>query len=140
MIRVVLDTNVLVSGFFWGGQPRKILDAWEKKRLQLLFSQEIMEEYTRVAHVLVRKLYACQDVDVSAALELLTIHGEIVSPISLFQPVSRDPDDDKFIACALGGRCQLIISGDKDLLEISGYANITVLKPAHFVKNRLLTI
>lgn len=53
------------------------------------------------------------------------------------QPVSSDQDDDKFIACALSANCKLIISGDKHLLNISGYAGIQVLKPATFVRNYL---
>jgi len=51
--------------------------------------------------------------------------------------VSRDPDDDKFLACALGASCNFIVSGDKDLLDISGYADVDVLKPADFVKKYL---
>ena len=49
-----------------------------------------------------------------------------------------DPDDDKFIACAMSATCNIIVSGDVDLLEISGYKGIEVLKPADFVKQKLI--
>ncbi len=137
MIRIVLDTNVFVSGLFWSGPPRQILDAWEEKSLCLVFSLEIMEEYKRIAHALAHKRELHQDINVSAALELIAIHGELASPISLDKSISRDADDDKFIACALGADCSLIVSGDKDLLDISGFAGINVMKPADFILNHL---
>ncbi|MFA6038007.1 MAG: putative toxin-antitoxin system toxin component, PIN family [Legionellales bacterium] len=137
MIRIVLDTNVFVSGLFWSGPPSQILDAWEEKNLTLVFSLDIMEEYKRIAHALAHKRELHQDMNVSAALELIAIHGELASPISLDKSISRDPDDDKFIACALGADCFLIVSGDKDLLDISGYAGINIVKPGEFLKHYL---
>ena len=73
----------------------------------------------------------------SEFIKLITIHSNLVLPINLPEPVSSDPDDDKFIACALSAGCQLIVSGDKDLLTVSGYAGIEILKPAAFVKQYL---
>lgn len=58
-------------------------------------------------------------------------------PVLLQDPISEDPDDDKFIACALGANCQIIVSGDQDLLKVAGYDGIDILKPAAFVKKYL---
>lgn len=134
MIRLVLDANVLVSALFWSGVPAKILACWRKEEIQLVFSQAIMEEYARVIFLIAQKQNSISSDDVSALLDALTINGELASPFFLAEQVSADPDDEKFIECALGAQCPLIVSGDKHLLDVSGYAGITVLKPAQFLE------
>jgi putative PIN family toxin of toxin-antitoxin system len=52
MIRIVLDTNVLMSGIFWSGFPAKILEAWQEKKLKMIISPEILDEYIRVGKIL----------------------------------------------------------------------------------------
>ena len=64
-------------------------------------------------------------------------HGEFVSPVILKEPVSRDADDDKFIATALAAKCKLIVSGDKDLLTVDGCFSIELIKPNEFVNKYL---
>lgn len=132
MIRIVLDTNVFVSGLFWTGIPYQILEAWTNKKLQIVYSQDIMKEYARIAHALARKHNACRERDISEALELVAIHAELVIPVLLDKQICSDRDDDKFIACALGANCNTIISGDKHLLEVLNYEGIHILKPAEF--------
>ena len=134
MIRIILDTNVFVSAIFWKGEPYHILEAWQEHKIKLVFSEEILEEYIRVGTILAKKY---KELDLFSMIDLLTIYGELCFPVTLETAISRDPDDDKFLACALGARCNLIVSGDKDLLDISGYADIDVLKPADFVKKYL---
>jgi putative PIN family toxin of toxin-antitoxin system len=134
MIRIILDTNVFVSGIFWSGPPHRILSAWHGNLIELITSADIIQEYTRVGQILAKKY---KGPDLSAIINLVTLNSTIVSPVNLHKPVSLDPDDDKFIACALGADCKLIVSGDKHLLDISGYSGIEVLKPAAFVKNHL---
>ena len=51
MIRAIIDTNVLMSGIFWSGSPAKILDAWQQKKLKMVISPDILDEYTRVGHI-----------------------------------------------------------------------------------------
>jgi putative PIN family toxin of toxin-antitoxin system len=137
MNRIVLDINVLMSGIFWSGAPYKILKIWQERSLQLVFSQEILDEYSRVGDILSKKYHR---INLNNFIELLTVYGEFSFPVRLKRNISRDPDDDKFIACALGARCPVIVSGDKDLLEISGYADIQIKKPADFIKSLNLPI
>ncbi len=134
MIQLVLDTNVFVSALFWAGPPRKILEAWGEQKIQLILSTEIMQEYTRIAYALSHKRNLAEDAHVAIVLEIVAIYGKFVSPVMLDRAISRDPDDDKFLACAIGAGCQLIISGDKDLLDISGSVGINVCTPGQFVK------
>ncbi|HLB56521.1 MAG TPA: putative toxin-antitoxin system toxin component, PIN family [Coxiellaceae bacterium] len=134
MIRIVLDTNVFMSGIFWSGNPGKILDAWGNNKIKIVFSYEILDEYIRVGQILSKKY---PGIDISPFIDLLTIHGELHQPIKLKDPVSQDSDDDKFIAVALAAKCPCIVSGDVDLLSVDGVFEIKILKPADFVKKYL---
>jgi putative PIN family toxin of toxin-antitoxin system len=133
-LKIVLDTNVFISGIFFSGPPYQILKAWRDGRLQLLLSEEILAEYHRVGELLSDEY---PHVDLRPFLELLTINTELVTPQKLPNQVCDDPDDDKFIACALAGKSKIIISGDKHLLKVSGYKGIKVLRPRKFVDEYL---
>ena len=76
-------------------------------------------------------------IDLVPIIELVTIHSELFVPLSLPAPVSRDPDDDKFIALAMAVNCKIIVSGDKDLLDIDRYDGVKIIKPGDFVKQYL---
>lgn len=71
-------------------------------------------------------------IDISEILNLIAIHSHIVQSLTLSEPVCEDPDDDKFIACAISNEVRIIVSGDKHLLKISGYHGIRVIKPQEF--------
>ena len=129
-MRVVLDTNVFVSGVFFGGPPGRILEAWRDGRVQPVLSAEVFEEYRRVGEELKMRY---PGVDLAPFLALLAMHGEFVEAPTLAEPVASDPDDDKFLACALAAGVPLIISGDRDLLEQSGWRGIRILRPRMFV-------
>lgn len=130
-MRVVLDTNVLMSGIFWSGPPYEILERWKQGKICLVVSQEILSEYKRVGEILSEKY---PQVDLGPFLELLTMYAELQEPIKLSQPISRDPDDDKFIACALAAKVRWIISGDKDLLSVPDNIGVKVITPTTFLK------
>jgi len=128
-VRIVLDTNVFVSGVFFRGPPYEILKAWQDDRFQLVISEEILQEYREVGEALAKRF---SGVDLSPILELLIVKAELTESPSLLEAVCDDPEDDKFLACALAGNSKLIISGDKHLLKISGYRGIKVIKPRKF--------
>ena len=128
-MRIVLDTNVFVSGVFFGGVPGRILEAWRDARAQLVLSAEILEEYQRIGQMLGAQY---SGVDLEPFLGLLTVHAEIVEAPELPEQVSSDPDDDKFLACAIAAGVAVIVSGDKDLLDLSGWRNVRVLRPRQF--------
>lgn len=134
-MRVILDTNVFVSGVFFSGPPHQILKAWRDGKLRLVISAEILEEYRRVGQALGEQFPA---VDLGPLLDLVAGNAEMCPAQSLSAPVCVDPDDDKFFACAVAGNIKVIVSGDKHLLQVSGYRNISVLKPREFVDAYLL--
>jgi putative PIN family toxin of toxin-antitoxin system len=133
-LRIVLDTNVIVSGVFFGGAPGRILEAWRDARVRPVLSVEIFEEYQRVG-VELKTRYP--GVDLEPFLALLGVHAEFVEAPALKKPVAEDPDDDKFLACAFAAGVPFIVSGDRDLLAQSGWRGIRVLKPRAFVEEYL---
>ena len=133
-MRVVLDTNVFISGVFFSGPPRRILEAWRDGKLSVAFSVEILEEYQRVGDRLGEKY---PSVDLRPFLQLLGVEGKLVDAGELDERVSPDSDDDKFLACALAAGSKLVISGDSDVLEVSGWKGVKVVTPAEFVSQYL---
>jgi putative PIN family toxin of toxin-antitoxin system len=132
--KVVVDTNVFVSGIFFSGPPSRILKAWQDDRILIAISEDIIEEYRRVLETLSEKL---GDIDIDSILELLFIEAELVPSHSFEQPVCEDPDDDKFLACAIASKSPYIIIGDKHLLKIDTYLNTRIVTPRYFLDNIL---
>jgi putative PIN family toxin of toxin-antitoxin system len=122
-MRVVLDTNVLMSGIFFAGPPARILAAWAEGELDLL------AEYRRVVDRL-RKKYPSVDVD--PVLDLVIRESRIVEPVPIDADACSDKDDLKFLACALAGNATCVVSGDRALLRASGYEGIEVMTPRAF--------
>lgn len=133
-MRVILDTNVFISGVFFSGPPYQILAAWRDGKLKLVISQEIIDEYRRVGKILSGQF---PDVNLFPIIDLVNVEAEIYPSHKLPEPACVDPDDDKFLACALAGKCKLIVSGDKHLLKVSGFKGIEVTKPREFVDKYL---
>ena len=133
-MRIILDTNVFVSGIFWKGPPYQILQAWRNRKLRLVLTPDILEEYNRVSLELSINF---PEVDLFPFMDLLTVEAEVYTSVKLPQPVSVDPSDDKFLACALIANAVCIVSGDHHLLNVSGYKGLHVLTPRDFV-NRYL--
>jgi uncharacterized protein len=133
-VKVVIDTNVFISGVFFTGPPSKILEAWRDGRVRIVASPDILEEYRRVGRVLMDPF---PNIDIDRILELLTNNSEIVYPESLPNPVCEDPDDDKFLSCALTSGAMVIVSGDKHLLRVSGYEGLQIISPRRFVDDSL---
>lgn len=134
--RVVLDTNVVLSGIFFAGLPGRILDAWQTGQLTLVLSPAILAEYQRAGAAL-----AARHPNATAPLEpilvLLARSATIVDAPPLGEPIAPDPDDDKFLACALAAGAAIIVTGDKLLLSVSGWAGLEILTPRQFF-NRYL--
>ena len=129
-MKVILDTNVFVSGVFFSGPPYRILEAWREGELELIMSSDILDEYRRVATVLAEGF---PPVDLRGILEFVEKEAVFFDAPALSEQICDDPDDDKFLACAFASDSKIIVSGDKHLLRVSGYRDIEVLKPKAFV-------
>lgn len=129
-MRIVVDTNVLISGAFFSGGPSDILDACVRGEFKLVLSTEIIEEYQRVGEIFTSKR---PNVEFERFLGVLIAKAIFVEPNRLDQGICRDPDDVKFIECALASDAKYLVSGDKDLLSIGSYSGISICTPREFI-------
>ena len=133
-MRIVLDTNVLISGTFWNGLSMRILGLIESGNHELIISSDIVEEYRRVImykeladkirHFEERKL----------AINKIINLGIMVHPKNKLKVVLDDPDDDKFVEAAVAGNAKCIISQDKHILKLLRYNDIKIQTPQQFLE------
>lgn len=124
-IRVVIDTNVLVSGFLFGGEPGKICDLWITGRLVPLLSSETFTEFTRV---LAYPKFRLSPAEITMLIEEeLLPYAEIVDITEDATGACRDPKDDKFLALAASGKAVYIITGDQDLLVLQLFGQTRII-------------
>ena len=129
-MRIVLDTNVFISSFF-GGNPRTIIDLWKDGRLTLCLSQDIFDEYIEV----LRRLGLDNTPELEELLKLFATGFHIVFTTRTSGiHVVADPDDDKFIACALALKAGCVVSGNKALVDVRLYQEIRIVTPREFLE------
>ena len=130
-MKVVIDTNVFVSSFF-GGNPRKIIDFWKKGKISLCVSKNILDEYIEV----LQRIGLGDGREVEELLSLFAKGFNILftTKTPKIKAVRDDPDDDKFIECAVGLKAEVIITGDKALKAMNEYMGIKILTPQQFLK------
>ena len=125
--RLVLDTNVVVAGLLWQGPPRRLLDLILSEAAELYSSPVLLYELT---HTLAYPKFTARIARSGTTIAALVAHyTALISQISptTVPHVSRDPDDDHVIACALAANAKIIVSGDHDLLDISVYQDIRIV-------------
>lgn len=132
--RVVIDTNLIISAFMWGGVPLRLFDQVVSLQIPLLTTQSMIDELDTIlrrskfeARLEARKL------TVEHVLSRYTAVTELVNPASIPDTIVRDPKDQMILAAAAGGSASHLISGDKDLTTIAVYQNIVILTAGHFL-------
>jgi hypothetical protein len=130
-VRVVLDTNVIVSGFLWGGVPRQLLQAARENRLRLFTSTPLLLELTDILGraKFARKLTAAQ-LSVDQLVERYALLATAVHPAAITPTILDDPGDDQVLACALAAKAEIIVSGDRHLLELREHQGIRIVTAA----------
>jgi len=130
VIKVVVDTNVFISSFF-GGNPRKIVDLWKSGQVTLCLSKPIIDEYVAV----LQRLGLHNERELSELLSLLAhgFHVLFSARTPTLHVVEEDPDDDKFIECAVALKADFVISGDKALTAIQDYMGRRIVTPRKFL-------
>lgn len=130
-MRAVVDTNVFVSSFF-GGNPRKIIDLWKTGKLILCLSAPIVDEYTAVLD----RLGLGGEDELGELLDLFARGRSLLfaAKTPRLSIVAADPDDDKFIECAVALKAGVVITGDRALKAVGSYMGIRILSPREFLK------
>jgi putative PIN family toxin of toxin-antitoxin system len=132
VIRVVLDTNVLVSVLLFGGSLTSLMEGWKQGSFIPIFSRATFQEF---ATVLTYPKFNLARGEIAALLEEEVLpFFEVVEVQEEIKGVCRDPEDDKFIACALAGSADWIVSGDPDLLALKKFRSLRILKPSDFIR------
>ncbi|MEK6646676.1 MAG: putative toxin-antitoxin system toxin component, PIN family [Candidatus Firestonebacteria bacterium] len=129
-MRVVIDTNIFVSSFF-GGYPKEIIDLWKKEKITLCLSKDILDEYIEVLQRI-----GLQDKE--ELNKLLSVFAKGFNMVFTTKTpkirIVKDPDDDKFIECAIALNANVIITGDKLLIGVGEYMGIKILTANQFLK------
>jgi len=134
-VRVVADTNTVVSGLLWHGNPRQVLDAARAGTLQLYTSAALLAE---IEEVLQRPKFA-QRLSLAGVASRTLVMGYaalawLIEPGVIKPVVIADPDDDAVLACAVAARAEAIVSGDKHLIDLTEYEEIPILTAAQLLE------
>lgn len=136
MIRIVLDTNLFVSALLKpGSNPDRIIQLARDEKVLLLMSDSICDEISRVlAYPKIRKRLTASDEELGNFVQLLGTVA-IITPGTLnLLPLDADPDDTKYLICAVEGHADFIVSGDHHLTDLVMYRGIRVVTPADFLQ------
>lgn len=130
--QVVLDTNVFISALFWKGNPNEILRKCYAKELKLLTSEEILGE---IARILTReRKFELTKGEITKHIDIIKSNSELLMPKIRVNEITEDPADNKFLECAVAGKADYIVSGDRHLLNLKKYENIRILNSSEFLK------
>jgi len=130
-MRVVLDTNILVSALGWDGNERKVLLATLSDDVDLVLSDEIISEMLQVLSY--EKLSHIPEDKIGLFLEIIMETAMIIETTSKLAIIKEDPMDNRILECAIDGGAEYIISGDKHLLNLKEYEGIKILKAKEFL-------
>jgi putative PIN family toxin of toxin-antitoxin system len=130
-VRVVLDTNAVISALLFSGVSSKLVSLWQNGLITPLLSRPILDEYLRV---LSYPKFELSEKEIKELIqEEILPFAEVVRPKRRLRVVRRDPSDNKFLECAVAGKASVIISGDKDLLSLGRYRRVRIQSPAQFL-------
>lgn len=122
-MRVVPDTNILVSAIIFGGSPERIITLAREGRIHLILSPPLLDELRRVLH----EKFAFRDAALHAAEGLLRQIGEIVEPGHVISTIREDPPDNRVLEAAVAGEAEFIVSGDRRLLRLESFEGIPIV-------------
>ena len=133
-MRVVIDTNVLISAAI---KPKSrlglLIQYLHQARYMLIYSSEMLDELAEVfSRPKIRQKYNLDEEAIDTVIGVIVTRGENVIPTKNIA-ICRDPDDNLFLSLALDGHADYIVSGDGDLLSLSPFRGIAIIKPAEFL-------
>jgi len=129
-MKIVVDTNIYISAIFWGGKPRQVVDLGRAGEILIFTSSAIERE---IAEKLSNKFKLKEDEVRNILLDFSTFTIPTVVLSLHIEAVPEDPEDSKFIECALACKADYIVSGDGHLLSLKEYAGINIMKAAEFL-------
>ena len=129
MKRVTLDSNVYVSGFVFGGKPKRVLELAIDGEIEVAVSDPIIQEVRR--HLLGK--FGWSEPRAAEAVDSITEFAKHVTPTEAIDTVPTDPDDNRVLECAVSAGSQTIVTGDDDLLRLVAFRGIEIVRVADFL-------
>lgn len=134
-MRLVLDTNIVASGLLWDGTPARIIDSAQAGAIEIYTSRILLAELTRILkRAKFAKVVAASGLGIEGLVLGYAELALIVDPLPIPPTIIADPDDDHVLACALAAQADLIVSGDKHLLDLGAFQNIEIITAAKYVE------
>jgi putative PIN family toxin of toxin-antitoxin system len=130
-MKVVLDANIFVSSFFWGGNPRLVLERTIAKLDELFISEEILEE---ISDVIGRPKFHTSKNQIEHCITSVKNVGNMIKAKKKIKNGSRDKTDNKYIECGIAANVDYIVSGDIHLLEIKKYGKIKIVTAKEYLE------
>lgn len=135
-MRVVLDTNTLISALLFSGTASRLVPLWQSGEITPLLSKAMLQEYLRA---LTYPKFRLSDQAIRGLIEEEVLpFVKTIEVRKRLTVVRRDPDDNKFLECAVTGGAQYLVTGDRDLLELGSYRGISIVTAGEFL-NRMAT-
>lgn len=128
--RVVLDTNVYISAFLFGGPPRRVFEYVVDGSVQCFVSLPLLDE---IRDVLQRRKFGLSIEQALAFVEELQALVRVVVPGGAVNAVAADPDDNRVLECALAARAEVVVTGDAHLLQLKHWRGIRMVDPSAFI-------
>jgi putative PIN family toxin of toxin-antitoxin system len=134
-MRVVLDTNVLVSGTFWTGDSFEILKRAELKEIELILSEELINEYNEVINrdEIIEKIED-KNLVINEVIQKVISEALVIEPSQNFNAVKEDPKDNIILECAFEGKADFIVTNDNHLLKLNEFQGIKIVTPEKFLE------
>jgi len=136
MLRAVIDTNILVSGFISPlSYPREIENRWRKEQFALVTSPRIIDEINRVLYLpRIQQKYKLSESDIRAFILAINYKASCTAGRLILSGVAPDPGDDKIISCAVEAQADFIVTGDKKFQRLEKYQGIRIINAESFIK------
>lgn len=133
-MRLVADTNSVISGLLWNGPPARLIDAAVERRITLFSSLPLLAELEGVlARDKFKRQLESRGLSIDDIFDGYAVLVEIVTPALIAPVIARDPDDDVVLATAIAASADIIVSGDAHLLDLRSHAGIEILTAAEML-------
>ena len=130
-MKIVIDSNIFVSSFFWGGNPKEVFDRVLNGLDELFITDEIIQE---IISVMSSNKFTVNNNEIDDYVKIIEKYSKKIVSENVPVLISRDQDDNKILECAFDGNVDYIITGDKDLLVLIEYESIKIMKPKEYLE------
>jgi putative PIN family toxin of toxin-antitoxin system len=129
LVRIVLDSNILISAFLWRGNERKLLTRCKSGKCTSVTSEQILSE----TEMVLRKKFHVPDDKNHAFIQSLILLSDLVFITNSLNVIEDDPKDNMVLETAILGKAEFVISGDKHLLKVKQYGSVRIIQSSEFL-------